>query len=76
MFDRTMVIGYLATVDISPEEKDAIRMRLGRYVQPDGTIMAGCLQEIFSNHEQHADFIAAWESNPGKFLDMSNGSSK
>lgn len=70
MYHRDMLVGYLATSEIPQDEQAAIRGRLGKHVHPDGRIMAACLDDIFLNERRKSDFVAAWEANPGKFMEM------
>jgi hypothetical protein len=70
MYHRKMIIGFLVDSNISPEDQDAIRVRLGKHVHGDGKIMAACLLDIFLSHELVDQFTAAWEANPGAFMEM------
>lgn len=69
-YHRKMITGFLADSKILPAEQDAIRGRLAKHVHADGRIMAGCLMDIFLDDRLKADFVAAWEAAPGKFLAM------
>lgn len=71
MYHKNMILGFLAESDVPQTEQDAIRVRLGKHVHiPDGRIMAMCLRDIFLDAQREADFVAAWEANPGKFMEM------
>lgn len=70
MFHRAVIIGYLASSEISQAEQDAIRGRLGKHDHGDGRIMAACLHDIFLDEQRKSDFVAAWEADPGKFMEM------
>ena len=71
MYHRNMIVGFIADSDVPQDVQDAIRARLLKHVHvPDGQIMAACLTDIFLNRELANQFTAAWEANPGKFMDM------
>jgi hypothetical protein len=70
MYHRNMIVGYLATSEISQDEQAVIRGRLGKYAHTDGRIMAACLDDIFLDEQHKSDFIAAWDANPVKFMEM------